>query len=596
MVVNADCREGPQARCYVMKNLRQLTSSSVPNHTAESVVNDVDLLRSILHNLVEELSDGVAVARILDGNGPLLYVNRAFEELTGYGRDEVLGKDCRYLQGNERGQPEVAHVRLAIAAGEPVDVTLRNYRKDGAEFWNNLSLRPIVIGGQRFYLGILRDVSGIRKTEIALDRAANLDVATGCLNRQSFIVAAERRYASHAGMTLVVKLDVIGFHDINTGYGFDVGDALLLEAGRRLRGVEATLVARVGANEFALAFEVPDDASGQLAVKRVTAALSPDFVIPGATVSLRFAIGYALGEAGATVIGLIRNAGTALRAAKSDLLSGPRRFRREDEEEARRRVRMTRELKIAIANDEFTYHFQPQIDLSTGKWVGAEALIRWSHPLFGSQLPGRFVETAERSGLLLELGERGLAAVAAFAKRINERRDSPLRFSVNVSATEFLYRDMASVVSRVIRQTDADPTWLTLEITESMLLNDAPSVVEALRRLRDLGVGLSIDDFGTGYSSLRLLETFPVTEIKIDRGFVSGLAASPSKMVIVRSIIDLGRALGLAVVAEGVETEAQRDLLTAMGCPIGQGYLFGVPAEGENFAAILDQASGPPKS
>ena len=341
---------------------------------------------------------------------------------------------------------------------------------------------------------------------------------------------------------------------------------------------------------------MPDEASGQPIVAGVSAALSPDFVIPGATVSLRFAIGYALGEPNGSAISSIRNASTALRAAKSDPLSGPRRFRRADEEEARRRVRMTRELKVAIANDEFVYHFQPQIDLSTGEWVGAEALIRWSHPLFGSQLPGQFIEAAERSGLLLDLGERGLFAVAALAKRVNEHRDRPLRFSVNVSASEFLHRDMADILDRVTRLVGAKPAWLTLEITESMLLKDTPGVLEAFRRLRDLGVGLSVDDFGTGYSNLRLLETFPVTEIKMDRSFVSERAESPSKMVVVRAIIDLGRALELAVVAEGVETEAQRELLARMGCPIGQGYLFGTPADGETFAASLRRASAPPDS
>jgi EAL domain-containing protein (putative c-di-GMP-specific phosphodiesterase class I) len=250
---------------------------------------------------------------------------------------------------------------------------------------------------------------------------------------------------------------------------------------------------------------------------------------------------------------------------------------------------VTRELKVAIANDEFIYHFQPQIDLTTGERVGAEALIRWNHPLFGTQPPGRFIDAAEQSGLLLDLGERGLSTVAGFARRVNEYRERALRFSVNVSATEFLHRDMADILEHVMRQTGAEPAWLTLEITESVLLNDTPGVLDAFHRLRDLGVGLSVDDFGTGYSSLRLLETFPATEIKIDRSFVGELAASPSKMVIVRAIIDLGRALGLAVVAEGIETEAQRALLAGIGCPIGQGYLFGVPRDAEGFVASLAQ-------
>jgi EAL domain-containing protein (putative c-di-GMP-specific phosphodiesterase class I) len=348
----------------------------------------------------------------------------------------------------------------------------------------------------------------------------------------------------------------------------------------------------MGANEFALAFEVSPVASEQVIVSRVCAALSPDFVVPGATVSLRFAIGYALGDLLGGVISLIRHAGIALQAAKSDPLSGPRRFHREDGDEARRRVRMTRELKVAIENDEFTYHFQPQIDLCTGEWVGAEALIRWNHPLFGSQPPGRFIETAERSGLLLDIGERGLAAVAAFAKRVNDQRDRPLRFSVNVSATEFLHRDMSDVLAKIMREAGVKPGWLTLEITESMILNDTPGVLEAIRRLRDLGVGLSVDDFGTGYSSLRLLETFPVTEIKIDRSFVTELATSASKSVIVRAVIELGRALGLTVVAEGVETKAQRDLLLKMDCPIGQGYLFSPPTDAEDFAERLRRVSG----
>jgi PAS domain S-box-containing protein/diguanylate cyclase (GGDEF)-like protein len=546
-----------------------------------------ELLRSTLPTLVEELSDGVAVARVLGENAPLLYVNKAFERLTGYGRLEALGKDCRYLQGNERDQPEVALMSAAIKAAKPVDVTLRNHRKDGSVFWNSLSLRPITVGEELLYVGILRDVTAIRLTEIALERAANFDVATGCLNRQSFIVAAEGRAATHPGPILVLKLDVIGFHDINAGYGFDIGDALLRETGRRLRETGAALVARVGANEFALTFELQDESAAPSIVERVTAALSPDFVVPGANASLRFAIGFAVVDPGSSAVSAIRNAGTALHAAKSDPLNGPRRFQRADEEEARRRVQMTRELRAAITNDEFIHHFQPQIDLATGEWVGAEALLRWDHPLFGSQPPSRFIEAAEKTGLLLDFSERGLIAVASFAKRVNAHRDRPLKFSVNVSVTEFLHRDIAEILGRVLQQTGAEPSWLTLEITESMFLNETSSVLEAFRRVRDLGIGLSVDDFGTGYSNFRLLEKFPITEIKIDRSFVGELTAGPAKMVIVRAMIDLARALGLSVVAEGVETEAQHALLVGMGCRLGQGYLFGRPVDRDSFAASL---------
>lgn len=556
--------------------------------TADNGPLSADAVRSILPTLVEEMTDGIAIAKRLGANSPLLYVNRAFEHLTGYSRTEVIGKDCRYLQGNEREQPEIARIRAAIGAAEPVDETLQNYRKDGSAFWNSLSLRPAWVGDELFYVGILRDVSALRQAHIALDRVANLDGTTGCLNRQSFIQAAEGRFATNAEtILLVVKLDVVSFHDLNTGYGFDVGDALLCETGRRLRDMGAALVGRMGANEFALAFELQDEPSADPTVKLVSASLAADFVVAGASVSLRFSIGYAVGRPVGSAISLIRNAGTALRAAKSDPLGGPRRFRESDHEQASRRVRMTRELKVAVANDEFVYHFQPQVDLITGEWLGAEALIRWNHPLFGSQLPGGFIETAERSGLLLDLTERSLTTVATFARRINAHRDKALRFSVNVSAGEFLQHDMAEMLNRVLDLTGAEPEWLTLEITESMFFSDTPGVMDAFQQLRQIGVGLSVDDFGTGYSNLRSLETFPVTEIKIDRTFVSELATRPARRVIVRAVIELGRALGLTVVAEGVETEVQRATLGEMGCRVGQGYLFGIPTDAESFTINL---------
>ena len=575
-----------------MKNFKEITSKDFVKPKHPLLGSDVDnILQTIIPHFIEDFPDGVVIARISEGSCPLIYVNQAFERLTGYARWEALGKDCRYLQGNDREQPEVELIRAAISTSEPLEVTLRNYRKDGSPFWNNLRLTPIKIAGEQYYIGTLRDVSAVRQTEVALDRAAHLDGATGCLNRQSFILAAEGRFAAHSGPVLIVKLDAIGFHDINAGYGFDVGDALLYETGRRLRETGAQLVSRLGANEFGLALALSDESHAQAIATNVCATLSADFVIPGAKVALRFAVGYAVGECGSGIISIIRNAGTALHAAKSDPLSGPRRFERADEREARRRVHLTRELKLAISNDEFVYHYQPQIDLLSGNWVGAEALIRWNHPLFGSQPPGLFIEAAERTGLLLDLGERGLSAVAAFARRVNEKRERPLRFSVNVSATEFLHRDIADTLSRVMRQANAEPSWLTLEITESVFLNDTPGVVEAFRRLRDLGVGLSVDDFGTGYSSLRLLETFPVTEIKIDRSFIGELAVSPSKLAIVRGVMDLARALGLSVVAEGIQTEAQRALLVGMGCATGQGFLFGSPVEEESFVAGLLQSA-----
>jgi diguanylate cyclase (GGDEF)-like protein len=541
------------------------------------------LRRSVIVRMLEELPDGIAIAKAAPGSVRLLYANEAFVRLTGYRTHEVLRADVPCAR-SDRSETAIDRIGQPDLASETLSVALRKDCDIGATVGDRLGFKAIEIDGERFYLGILCAGSESRQPSVVQNNLAHIDAATGCLNRQAFVAAVDRCFSTHRGRMLVVKLDVIGFHDVNAGYGFDVGDALLLETGRRLRETDATLVARMGANEFALAFELAGEIDGSSLALDVADTLAPDFIVPGANISLRFAIGYAVNEPGANAVSLLRNAGTALRAAKEDPFSGPRGFRPADAEDACKRVRMTRELKVAIANDEFVHHFQPQIDLATGACVGAEALIRWNHPLFGSQSPARFIEAAERTGLLLDLGERGLARVAAFARRINAHRTRALRFSVNVSAIEFLHRDMADVMERVLLQTNAQPNWLTLEITESKLLDNTPHVLEAFRRLRNLGIGLSVDDFGTGYSSFRLLETFPVTEIKIDRSFVGDFATNPSKQVIVRAIVELGRALQIEVVAEGIETETQREWLSAMGCPIGQGYLFGVPADSQSFA------------
>jgi EAL domain-containing protein (putative c-di-GMP-specific phosphodiesterase class I) len=247
---------------------------------------------------------------------------------------------------------------------------------------------------------------------------------------------------------------------------------------------------------------------------------------------------------------------------------------------------MTAELQRALSAHEFVYHYQPQVNLVNGKIVGAEALVRWHHPLFGLQQPGRFIGLAEETGLILDIGAAGLRDVARFAVDFNRNRAEPLCFSFNVSSIELTHRDMVAFVRRVIDETGADPTWLTLELTESLLAEDSPEMLSIFRGLRELGIGLSIDDFGTGYSSLRYLEAFPLTEIKIDRSFVSGLPHSAAKRVIVEAVIKLGSTLGVHVVAEGVEQQAEREMLAAMGCSLAQGYLFSPPLPAAKFSTV----------
>lgn len=527
--------------------------------------------------IVESAPEGILVADMRSPDARIVYVNAAFEAITGYAHDEAIGKNCRYLQGSDRLQPEVGIIRDALAGGVAVDVRLRNYRKDGTLFWNDLRLVPIgdATGAPTHYVGFIRDVTDGVATAARLERMLHVDRLTGCLKRDALVEQLTPWTA--AGRVLLVKLDISRFHEINGGYGYDVGDALLCAVAERLSSLGARLVARVGNDQFALAFTMKGKAEAPEILEHLAGSLASRFTLPGADLKVRFATGFVTGKQGTNAMTLVRQAGAALADSKASPLRRPCEFAAERQAKARERLRMTAELQQALAADEFVYHYQPQIDLRTGKIVGAEALVRWQHALFGLQLPGRFIGLAEETGLILDIGAAGLRDVACFAASVNRGRAEPLGFSFNVSAIELTHRDMVSFVRSIIDETGVEPSWLTLELTESLLADDSSEMLGIFRGLRELGIGLSIDDFGTGYSSLRYLERFPLTEIKIDRSFVAGLPHSAAKRVIVESVIKLGSELGVRVIAEGVEQQTERDMLAAMGCILGQGYLFAPP-------------------
>jgi PAS domain S-box-containing protein/diguanylate cyclase (GGDEF)-like protein len=530
-------------------------------------------------------SDAVLIADIARPGQAIVYVNSAFERLTGYSRAEALGKNCRYLQGADRLQPEIATLRQAIADGTSCEVRLRNYRKDGTLFWNDLRLAPLgARGAPTHYAGFIRDVTRLVDAEARIEAVTCRDTLTGCLNRDALLTSLKPLCAEHR--LLLAKVDIAHFHDINSGYGYDLGDALLRETARRLAALGAEVVARIGNDQFVVVNILSDDAQVPGCLTRLTGCLGPRFDLPGAALTVRFATGYALSNPGDDPITALRQAGAALAQSTASQLRAPCAFALEAERKAFHRIRLTAEIQQGVAADEFFYHYQPKIDLQTGEIVGAEALLRWQHGLFGLQPPDSFVRLAEDTGLILDIGARGFHQVADFAARVNRSRRRPLQFAINVSAIEFTHRDMVSFISEMLTETSADPSWLTLELTERLIATDSPEMLAIFHRLRDLGVGLSIDDFGTEYSSLRYLERFPVTEVKIDRSFVSDLPNHAAKQIIVRAVIQLGAELGIDIVAEGIEQEGERALLHAMHCKVGQGYLFSAPLNEERFAVM----------
>ena len=511
---------------------------------------------------------------------PIVQVNAAFETITGYSAAEVIGKNCRYLQGSDRLQPEIAEIRAALAEGRACKITLRNYRRDGTMFRNALSLSPLrdSVGQVTHFVGIIRDVT----------HAVGIDRLTGLLDRYGLLDRLEQLVTAASSVLLLVKLTILRFHDVNNGFGYDVGDALLRSATARLATMSAVAIARVGSNTFVLAFELEDASRAASVVDDILDLLRPRFILPGASLTVQFAAGFAVGTPGIEPLQLIRQAGAALQRSKATPAHTPRIFAAADEREARSRTRLANELRSAVSDEELLLHYQPQLDLASGRIVGAEALLRWSHGTFGLQPPARFIGVAEESGTMIEIGAWGLRALAAHAARVNRARGTPLRFAFNVSVIEFMRRDMVAFVEQTLDETGCRAEWLTLELTENLMVPEPDNIRRCFEDLRRIGVGISIDDFGTGYSNLRYIERFPLSEIKIDRSFVRDVAKSLAKRVIIESIVKLGYALDIRVVAEGIETEDERSFMHRLGCSVGQGYLFAPPMDTLQLSRLLD--------
>jgi PAS domain S-box-containing protein len=529
---------------------------------------------------LDTIKEGILVADMRLRGHPIVQVNPAFEAITGYAAAEAIGKNCRYLQGSDRLQPEIAEIRAALAEGRACSVTLRNYRRDGTMFRNALRLEPF-----RDNDGIITHVVGLIRD---VTHAAGIDRLTGLLDRYGLLDRLEKMDLTAGSVLLLLKLDILRFHDVNNGFGYDVGDALLRAAGARLATLPAAAVSRVGNNSFLVAFELDDASRAAGVVDDILDLLRPRFVLPGASLTVQFAAGFTIGLDGAAPLQLVRQAGAALQRSKATPPHPPHPFVAADERTARNRIRLANELQTAVSNEELLFHYQPQIDLGSGDLVGAEALLRWNHGAFGLQPPARFIGIAEETGVMLEIGAWGLRTLAAHATRINRRRRTPLRFAFNVSVIEFTRRDMVAFVERILDETGCSAEWLTLELTENLMVPEPDDIRRSFEHLRRLGVGISIDDFGTGYSNLRYLERFPLSEIKIDRSFVHDVAHSAAKRVIVESIVKLGAALDIRIVAEGIETEGECAIMRALGCSVGQGYLFATPMDAVQFDRLLN--------
>jgi PAS domain S-box-containing protein/diguanylate cyclase (GGDEF)-like protein len=550
--------------------------------------------RAINERILSVMNEAVVVTDVRRQGAGVVYANPAFEQVTGYSVNEAIGRDCRYLQGSDRLQPELAEIRAAIENRAAICVTLRNYRKDGCQFWNELKLAPVFSedGSATHFVGIIRDITELREAASRLEAAGHIDRLTLVASRSFFYDnLANLLGAPSTSSVVLAKIDVARFHEINMSYGYEVGDLLLKQIAARLTRSADSIIGRLSADEFAVAMIVAGTDDVNRVVSKLLEVLRPKFALPAGTIEVRFAIGFALGAHGADPKMLMRQAGAALQESRRSPLREVRRFDPATDEKIKSRVRLTNDLHQALTNEEFVLYYQPKVELASGKIIGAEALIRWRHPMLGVLPPGQFIPIAEEIGLILDIGAWVLRKAAQFSVWLNRDRSVPLTVSVNVSQLQFTNRNIREFVEEVIRGTGANPSWLILELTESLFADGSPEMVETFKKLRDMGLGLSIDDFGTGYSSLRYLERFPISEIKLDKSFVQDLSLSRVKQVIVEAVMRLAVELDISVIAEGIETEAERATLREFHCVYGQGYLFSRPVSVDKFLGLCRKQS-----
>jgi len=463
----------------------------------------------------------------------------------------------------------------------------------GEVVWMHLSCNTVEIDGQACASVILHDITEQKTLEQRLRQQARMDELTSLNNRKAFYenleVAIEMSVRSEEGFALFL-LDLDKFKQINDTLGHGAGDILLVETARRLEKClrRSDVVARLGGDEFAIiAGQLKDPARLSILAEKIVSTLAEPVLLGETEVSIGCSIGIAVHFTGfADGPELMRHADIALYKAKEDITTSFRIFDEELSVQVRERALIERELHAAVSNEEFHLVFQPRVDAHSHEIIAGEALIRWNNQRAGFVSPDKFIPIAEENGLIVEIGRQVLRAAAAQIALWAAEGLVPVPISVNMSAVHFLRADVVVDVQKALEEFSIPSSLLQIEVTESTLIHDQERVLRQIDLLVEMGCEVMLDDFGTGYSSLSFLHRFPVNTLKIDRSFVEGLMVQ-GQAPLAKQIVDLGLALNLRIIAEGVEMAGQADILAALGCHELQGYLFHKPADAEIFGTLL---------
>ncbi len=588
--------------------VRWLLGNAVPQREADGCIlwhgfiTDITDRKAAEHQLrkfslaVEQSPESIVITNI---GAEIEYVNEAFVQKSGYQREDVIGKNPRILKSGKTPQEAYVGMWDALTNGRPWSGEFINRREDGSEYTEHAIVTPIrqPDGQVTHYVAVKEDISFRKAAEEEINNLAFYDPLTLLPNRRLLSDRLKQALASSArsgkyGALLFIDLD--NFKVTNDTLGHTVGDLMLQTVGQRLVTCvrEGDTVARLGGDEFVLMLEglngtmTESAAQAKTVGEKVLGTISQPYLLAGHHCRSTPSIGVTLfTDHSETSDELLKRADLAMYEAKKAGRNTLRFFDPEMQAAVAARAALEADLRNAVLCDQFKLFYQAQVD-GEGHLTGVEALVRWLHPERGIVPPGEFIPLAEETGLILPLGQWVLQVACAQLTSWSMRPEmSHLTISVNVSAHQFHQKEFVVQVLAIIARTGASPRLLKLELTESLLVDDVESVIAKMTELKANGVGFSLDDFGTGYSSLSYLKRLPLDQLKIDQSFVRDILVDPNDAAIAKMVIVLAQSLGLAVIAEGVETEAQRLFLERLGCHAYQGYLFGRPIPVEEFEA-----------
>lgn len=597
-------------RCYVgsvITDTTELKEAEAELHRShDQLTRSLETRQALVNSLPAHIA-------LLDADGTIIDIN---EQWSNFGMenacsDSGVGIGVNYLEVCRRSRGEHAEEASAVMdgleavlAGRQKTFTLEYPCHSPAELrWFRLMANRLVSDGaegERFGAVVMHiDVTERKLAEEKLNRLAYEDPVTGMLTRQGFVRAFER-YADTVGwgrLGMVVMLDIEGQRNVNDAHGYDVGDKLLATIGGRLheQAVRGGIAARVSGDEFVVFLPHEPERDPEDRRRALAAVFDESFKLGELRIDASAQFGYTLlGAHRRDAESVLQEAELALLEARSRRVREWSAYTSRLAQDARERIDLTRELRTAIDEDQFELRFQPKVDLASGTLTGSEVLLRWNHPERGVQSPGRFIPIAEKSQLIIPIGDWALLEACRLLREWQDAGLELVRIAVNVSVVQFRLGNFTDKVRTAITRYDIDPSRLTLEITESVFEQEPGMLQKQLRELHELGVRLSLDDFGTGYSSLLYLQQYAFDEIKIDMGFVNRILDDPYSRKIVITVLGIAGALGADAVAEGVESAAVRDELLGMGCRIGQGYYFSRPLTVEGFRSLLETRSSLP--